>query len=472
MLDHNEKDIFQNSSLINDTDESVNVSVLEKEGEEELFDELEKGNQLADAIPKSSRILLLISASLCNLCFFTHGTNINTLQAQIIRHLDITETEYGLITTFMAAPSVIVPIFLGAFIDKIGARKSLYAGAVILVLGDLIMLLGVNGGSLFLSLVGSFIFGFGTDSIVISKAKILQKWFKGKDFALATGAGVYLIAIFNIALSSLSPVLYKLNDSLFLPFFVQVLLALFSLAMTAVATYFDKKYEHVFEEAGLKETIEKFSFAPIKQLSKLYWYICLSGVFSYGTYSLLNLISSNFCQKRFGFPESQSGFLRSIPQFGIILGIPLVVGRFMDRSGKRIHFFILGVVFLMMAFVMNASLPNCDQCFSVVAPFIMEGVFIGTFGVVFYTLIGMVVKTENVGVAMGVFTWLFGLFCGILSPVDGKLIDLTKNDEKHGYFTVFWFLFSFQIVCLALLFLALRKDLKLGGLLSGKPKSS
>lgn len=450
-----------------DKPESIEGSpqVIEDAVPQELFREVEKGNQIADSIKKSIRIFLLLSASLSNVCYFTHTTTTNTLQAQIQQKLAISETQYGLITTCLAIPSVIVPLFLGALIDRLGSRISLLLGSLILVIGDIITFIGAINANLNVVLAGQLIFGLGTDSMVISKVKIMQKWFKGKDFALATGLSVVLIAVCIIAVSSLSPVLFNINNSLFLPFFVELLFGAFSFGMSALAALIDKKNDNAFEKFHVSEKIEKFSFSALRAMPKLFWYVCMSGVLSYGTYSLMNLISSKFIQVRFGMLDSQSGYLRAIPQLGV-LAIPIWLGWLLDRYGKRIHAFTFGVTALMIAFILNATLPNCSGCYTVVAPFILEGIYIGVFGVTFYPMIGLVVKTENVGLAMGTFTWFIGIFGAILSPIDGAIIDATKEGEMHGYSAVFWFLLCFQVICMGLLLLAVKKDLRTGKILT------
>jgi len=106
---------------------------------------------------------------------------ISPIASYIIKGMAITRAQYGLLFSFYSLPNFIMVLLGGILLDKIGIRK---AGNLFVTLCAIGVLLTAAGSSFSIMLLGRFIFGLGAESLLITKTKILSKWFKGKELAL------------------------------------------------------------------------------------------------------------------------------------------------------------------------------------------------------------------------------------------------------------------------------------------------
>lgn len=89
--------------------------------------------------------------------------------------------------TVYSLPNMVLPLFGGVFLDKVGIRAGLILFTVILTFGQLIFAFGVNAELYWLALLGRFVFGLGGECMTVAQSTIVSQWFKGKELAFAFG---------------------------------------------------------------------------------------------------------------------------------------------------------------------------------------------------------------------------------------------------------------------------------------------
>jgi MFS family permease len=94
---------------------------------------------------------------------------------------------------------------LGAFLTAYGASKYYSSGG--LGYGLMQSFLPSYSPELKMMLLGRFFFGLGAETSIVVVSKILVKWFKGKDLALAFGLKVAFGRLGTFAALQVSPVL-------------------------------------------------------------------------------------------------------------------------------------------------------------------------------------------------------------------------------------------------------------------------
>jgi len=94
------------------------------------------------------------------------------LDVYLQQDLNITEDQYNMLYTVYSIPNVILPLFGGLFVDKIGVRWGIFLFSFILIIGQGICWLSVYADSpsktYGIMIAGRVIFGFGGESLCVA----------------------------------------------------------------------------------------------------------------------------------------------------------------------------------------------------------------------------------------------------------------------------------------------------------------
>ena len=82
---------------------------------------------------------------------------------------------------------MILPIFGGLFLDRIGIRSGLLLFTFILTLGQFVFMIGGYQHNYAIMIAGRVIFGMGGECMGVAQSSIISVWFKGKELAFALG---------------------------------------------------------------------------------------------------------------------------------------------------------------------------------------------------------------------------------------------------------------------------------------------
>ena len=158
---------------------------------------------------KPARWTSLLIVSFTMLCGYYVADMANSVKPMLEQQLHWTSAEYGFFTGAYAWFNVFLAmlIFGGIILDKMGARFTGLLSCVLMVLGswavwwafstqtlDNRLLLGVRAQVMVASL-GFATFGVGIEIIGITATKVIARWFKGYEIALAMGLQLSLIHI-------------------------------------------------------------------------------------------------------------------------------------------------------------------------------------------------------------------------------------------------------------------------------------
>ena len=277
-------------------------------------------------------------------------------------------------------------IIAGIILDKMGVRFTGVLSASLMVIGAGIKYFGISWaeantvewlnawwpsmpGSAKLAMFGFMIFGCGCEMAGTTVSKILAKWFKGKEMALAMGLEMAIARLGVFAAMWLSPMLSERyatagQNSVIAPLlFASALLVIGLLnfcVFTIMDSRFDKQLKAIGEMADEPDPEEEFHVSDLGQIfsSKMFWIIALLCVLYYSAIFPFQRFATNFLEETLAISNAEAaGLFKWFPILAMVL-TPFL-GAFIDYKGKGASMMLLGSVIMIachciFAFVLPA----------------------------------------------------------------------------------------------------------------------
>ena len=118
--------------------------------------------------------------------------NPTALNTQIQDKYNLSDTKYALLYSVYSFPNIILPLFGGGLVDKIGAEISLLIFLTLVCIGQAVFALAASINSYPLMLVGRTIYGLGGESLCVAESALLAIYFAGSEVAFAMGLNLSL----------------------------------------------------------------------------------------------------------------------------------------------------------------------------------------------------------------------------------------------------------------------------------------
>jgi len=143
---------------------------------------------------------------------------------------------------------MVLPIFGGIFLDKIGIRSGLVLFTIILTLGQLVFMIGGYQQSYDTMIAGRVIFGMGGESMSVAQSAIVSVWFKGKELAFALGVNMSISRLGSVMNAAIVPSVYE-DKGLGPALLVGLMVCVYSLFNALGLVWLDKKREDANPES-------------------------------------------------------------------------------------------------------------------------------------------------------------------------------------------------------------------------------
>ena len=264
-------------------------------------------------------------------------------------------------------------IIAGIILDKMGVRFTGLLSASLMVIGASIKFWGISWadantvewlnawwpsmpGSAKLAMFGFMIFGCGCEMAGTTVSKILAKWFKGKEMALAMGLEMAIARLGVFGAMWLSPMISQQFavdgvNSINAPLLFASALLVIGLLNFFVFTIMDKSFDTQLVAIG-EATLEKdpedeFHVSDLKQIltSKMFWIIALLCVLYYSAIFPFQRFATNFLEETLAISNAEAaGLFKWFPILAMIL-TPFL-GAFIDYKGKGASMMLLGAVIM------------------------------------------------------------------------------------------------------------------------------
>ena len=274
-------------------------------------------------------------------------------------------------------------LIAGVILDKLGVRFSGILSAGLMVAGAAIKFIGISEwfqatafaqwlgtwwvempASAKMASLGFMIFGCGCEMEGTNVSKILAKWFKGKEMALAMGLEMAIARLGVFAVMWIAPIISRsFGGSLLAPVGFCGALLCIGLINFVIFGIMDKKFDKQLAEAGMAVSEggsdEEFHLSDLGAIfkSKMFWIVALLCVLYYSAIFPFQRYATNFLELTLGISAEEGAQLFScFPILAMVL-TPFL-GFFLDRVGKGASMLMIGSV------IMTA----CHLCFAFLLP--------------------------------------------------------------------------------------------------------
>ena len=312
----------------------------------------------------TARWITMGVVSFTMLCGYYVADVASPIETLIEEQLHWNPEQYGLYTSAYGWFNVFLFMLIigGIILDKKGPRFAGMLASILMVIGCTLnawafrtpslsegTILGQNA-QVMAAAFGYAIFGMGIEMCGIVATKIIARWFKDYEIALAMGLQVAIARIGTGLTFVTSSPIAKAFGHVAAPVFGAAILLGVGLIAYVFYIGMDKKLDasEGAEERGLTE--ESFRLRDIGEIltNRGFWYIAiLCSLFYSGVFPFLKF-ATGLMVRKYGVSESLAGNIPAMLPFGTMLLTP-VFGRVYDKKGKGATIMILGSFLILVA---------------------------------------------------------------------------------------------------------------------------
>ncbi|EAR94487.1 MFS transporter (macronuclear) [Tetrahymena thermophila SB210] len=397
-----------------------------------------------------------------------------TLQSQLQKANNYSDTQVNLLYSVYSFPNIILPLIGGYLIDFIGIRKGVFAFTFVLIIGQALCMISQIDSikSYALLVVGRVVFGLGGENLSVTQSTIVSQWFSGKELSFALGLNISVSRLGSVIGQFMFPALYSSSNQIFVPLLVGTIFCAFSWGCGIGLNIMDK---HADKQEGKKEVKlsedDKIKLSDIKKLGFDYWLICISCVLNYVCFFPFMQVLQNYLINQFGMNEDNAPNFMSIPYFMSAALTPLI-GLLVDRIGKRGYLLICASLIMVVAHFTMLVVPQSDTAsdtsytsYYFIIPFILFGIFYSLYAAVLWPCIPLVCEPKIVGTAFGITNCIQNGGLAIAPLVTAAIISGTSSKD-NGYFYDQIFFICAGILCVIINICIFFVDKRKGGRLN------
>ncbi|MEI6348671.1 MAG: MFS transporter [Bacteroidota bacterium] len=443
---------------------------------------------------KAARWTALAIVAFTMLCGYYLADVMAPLKGLLEQQLSWNSEDYGFFTSAYGWFNVFLffLIFGGIILDKMGVRFTGLMATSIMVVGIAIKYWAVSTHSLdgqvwnlyifsskaqvVMAGLGFAIFGVGIEVVGITVSKIIVKWFKGKELALAMGLEMATARIgTGLAIGTSLP-LAKAFGTVSMPLLFGLVMACIGLMAFILYTFQDKKLDAsqaaYDKENNVVDEEEAFSIKDIWKIvtNKGWWYIAILCVLFYSAVFPFLKYATDLMVQKFGVDEDWAGLIPALLPFGTIILTPFF-GNLYDRKGKGATIMIIGSIMLIFVHAMFA-VPFLSHWSIAIFLVILLGIGFSLVPSAMWPSVPKIIPEKQLGTAYSLIFWVqnWGLM-GVPALIGWVLntyciIGETKVGEATVYsynYTIPMMIFTgFGILALLFAFLLKIEDKKKG----------
>lgn len=325
-------------------------------------------------------------------------------------------------------------LFGGIILDKLGVRFTGLMTCSLMVIGAFVKyyavefispasdagyILGIRT-QVFVASLGYAIFAVGTENCGITVTKVIAKWFKGKEMALAMGAQVAVARLGTALAMIVSPLIVK-NFSMSTPLLLAlVLLGIGLLAYMAFCIMDSKLDKQITIEQGEDET---FHISDLKAIvsNRGFWLIALLCLMFYSAVFPFMKYAASLVENKYGMANEWAGWIPALVPMGNLIMTPLFGGIY-DKYGKGASIMILGSALLIMVHVMFA-LPVLNYWWFAAFVAVVLGVAFSLVPSAMWPSVPKIIPEKLLGSAYALIFWVQNIGLGFVPLLIGWLLN-------------------------------------------------
>ncbi len=386
---------------------------------------------------KLYRYTILAFVSMLTLgCYFAYDI-IGAIADSLVTSMGATESEVGSMYTMYSIAAIVAVFASGFLIDRLGTRKGSMIFSTLVLIGAVIVAVAPNLTYIY---IGRFIFGAGSEPLVVVQSAMLARWFKGKELAFSFGVALTVSRLGTLFALNTGEVITAHFGGPKYALIAAALACLLSLLANVVYIFMDQKGERELKLAD-GEAGDKIVLKEIIQFKPTFWYITMMCVTFYSAIFPFTALALKFFNEKWHIPTVSSntgGFLYKvfsnfIHMFSTAGGIASIIifasmvlapfaGRLVDKVGKRATFMIFGSLAMIPAHLVM----GVTSLYPVI-PMIVLGAAFVLVPAAMWPSVPLVVSKERVGTAFGTMTAIQNIGLALFPYLNGKLREWTGD---------------------------------------------
>jgi len=331
---------------------------------------------------KSARWFVLITVSFLMFTGYFFTDILSPLQGLLRESAGWSNTEYGMFAGSYSFLNVfcLMLIFGGVILDKLGIRFTGMSFIGVMILGAFFNYYAltdtfINGGigydffnsfltdykpSLKMAILGYALFGVGVEIAGITVSRIIVKWFKGKEMALAMGLEMACARGGMLLAFSATPWMTGDDRIISRPLAFGVLLLVIGFIAFLVHNMMDKKLDvEVAADTSVEASEDEFKISDIFLLFKNPGFILIAVlcVLFYSAVFPFSKFAPDLMAQKYLFSEDLSGKMVGLLPIGSMILTPFF-GAFIDNKGKGASIMLIGALLLIVVHSIFAFGPD------------------------------------------------------------------------------------------------------------------
>lgn len=425
---------------------------------------------------RAYRFLVLLFVALLTYGSYFAYDSIGAIAPTLIKDMGVDRGAIGATYTLYSVAAILSVFFGGFLLDRIGTRKASLLFSSLVVLGAVIVALAP---SMPLIYAGRFVFGAGSECLVVSQSAIIARWFKGKELALAFGISLTISRLGTIFSFNTEELIAAHFGHYRYALWAAVIFCVLSLLANLAYNGLDLRAERALKlEEG--EAGDKIVLSDIRKFKPSYWFITILCFCFYSAIFPFTALSTDFFHTKWGLPQTADatgGFLRQVfanflHMYGTAGGVTTIVifasmvfapfaGGLVDKIGRRSAFMVGGSLLVIPAFLLMGFTDVYPAW-----PMIALGAAFVLVPAALWPAVPLTVDKARVGTAFGLLTMIQNIGLAAFPYLNGKLVDVTQS-----YTSSMVMFASLGFVALVFALLLRRADAMDGGVLD-RPKIS
>jgi len=346
-------------------------------------------------------------------------------------------TSYGIFTSAYGWLNVfLVMLILGGIIlDKMGVRFSGLMASGIMVIGATIKFWAISNPTLLtdttfgihtqvlMASIGFAIFGVGVEIAGITVSKIIVKWFKGKEMALAMGMQM-AVARMGTLLAMAAPVplatyfsnehlqlvngelVEKMGPSISAPIAFALVLLVIGFIAFFIYMAMDRKLDASIADSGEVEDEEPFKISDIAKIivNKGFWLIAILCVLFYSAVFPFIKYAADIMVNKYELSANVAGLIPSLLPLGTLFLTP-IFGSIYDKKGKGATMMIIGAALIIFVHTVFA-LPILNYWFVAVFLTIVLGIALSLVPSAMWPSAPKIIPENQLGTAFSLIFWI------------------------------------------------------------------
>ncbi len=334
-------------------------------------------------------------------------------------------------------------VIVGIILDKVGVRISAISSAFIMLLGASIKYYSLkyvdSSATMDLPLFGTFktqilvaglgfaTFGVGVEYAGITVSKIIVKWFKGKEMALAMGLEMATARLGSFAALFGAPFVAK-SMSITAPVAMGVVMLIIGLVFFFFYYRMDKKLDKEIAQDVEEEPAEEFRIKDIVEIigNRGFWYIAILCLLFYSAVFPFYKFGPDLMVNKFGVDKDFAGIVPSLLPFGTIILTPFF-GNLYDRKGKGASIMFLGAILLILVHFL-LWLPQLGSIPVAVMAVIILGIAFSLVPSAMWPSVPKIIPERLLGTAYALIFWVQNWGLMGIPWLLGKTLDWTNPE--------------------------------------------